>query len=122
MKTQLNHKHDFVAHLVGHFADAWHSARSATKCSMKCATKCFALGSLVLLLLPQPLLACSACFGKSDSDLAKGMNMGIFALLGVVAVVLGGIASFFVYLGRRAGAQAASAQNLSDQSADKTAQ
>ena len=24
--------------------------------------------------------ACTACFGKSDSNMAKGMNMGIFAL------------------------------------------
>jgi hypothetical protein len=74
---------------------------------------------MVLAAAPDSLLACSACFGKSDSNLAQGMNMGIFALLGVVAVVLGGIASFFVYLGRRAGAQAAS-HNLSE--SDKTTQ
>ena len=68
----------------------------------------------VLAAIPQPLVACSACFGASDSDMAKGMNMGIFSLLGVVVIVLGGIAAFFIYLVRRAGAQAASAQPLSE--------
>ena len=61
---------------------------------------------ILFVTLPQPVLACSACFGASDSELAKGMNMGIFALLAVIVVVLGGIASFFIYLARRAGAHA----------------
>lgn len=46
--------------------------------------------------------ACAACFGKSDSKLAEGMNAGIFALLGVVGSVLFAIAGFFVYIVRRA--------------------
>ena len=54
-----------------------------------------------LVLLPQPLLACAACFGKSDDSLARGMNMGIFALLFVVVSVLAGLASFAVFLARR---------------------
>lgn len=45
--------------------------------------------------------ACTVCFGKSDSDLAKGMNMGIFALLLVITSVLCGVAGFFVFLARR---------------------
>lgn len=53
----------------------------------------------------QNAMACAACYGKSDSDLAHGMNWGIFALLLVVTFVLGGIASFFVYIARRAAAQ-----------------
>ncbi|MBM3879639.1 MAG: hypothetical protein FJ387_07945 [Verrucomicrobia bacterium] len=51
--------------------------------------------------------ACATCFGQSDSALAQGMNFGILTLLGVVAVVLSGIAGFFVYLGYRARALAA---------------
>ena len=50
---------------------------------------------------PRPALACATCFGKTDSKLAEGMNMGIFSLLVVVVCVLGGIASFFVYLAKR---------------------
>jgi maltodextrin utilization protein YvdJ len=33
--------------------------------------------------------------------MAKGMNLGILSLLAVIGVVLGGVASFFVYLGKR---------------------
>jgi len=47
-------------------------------------------------------MACSACYGQSDSALAKGMNWGIFSLLGVVVAVLGGISSFFFVMARRA--------------------
>ncbi len=39
--------------------------------------------------------------------MAKGMNWGIFSLLGVVVVVLGGIAAFFVHLAKRSAALAA---------------
>ena len=76
--------------------------------------KLFACCCLLALAMPQSLLACAACFGASDSNQAKGMNMGIFALLGVIVVVLGGIASFFIYLARRASAQAVAAHNLSE--------
>ena len=62
--------------------------------------------SLILCLLSgpltTPLLACATCFGRSDSALAEGMNMGILFLLGVIGVVLGGIASFMIFLARRA--------------------
>ena len=58
------------------------------------------------LLNADRALACSACFGKSDSALADGMNWGIFSLLAVVIFVLGGIASFAVFLARRAAAEA----------------
>jgi hypothetical protein len=47
------------------------------------------------------LLACAACYGKSDSPLALGLNWGIFSLLGVVIFVLGGFAGFFIYLVKR---------------------
>jgi hypothetical protein len=50
---------------------------------------------------PNAALACAACYGQSDSPMAQGMNWGIFSLLGVVVLVLGGVASFFVYLARK---------------------
>ena len=46
-------------------------------------------------------LACAACYGKSDSPMAWGMNAGIFTLLVVVGVVLSGITGFFVYIAKR---------------------
>jgi hypothetical protein len=50
---------------------------------------------------PSPLFACAACYGKSDSALAIGMNWGIFTLLGVVLTVLTCIAVFFVHIVRK---------------------
>jgi hypothetical protein len=54
-----------------------------------------------LVLAPDVVLACAVCFGKSDAPMARGMNMGIFTLLGVITAVLLGVASFFVFLARR---------------------
>ena len=48
------------------------------------------------------VLACSVCFGQSDSPMAIGTNMGIFLMLGVTAVMLASFAGFFLYLMRRA--------------------
>jgi hypothetical protein len=61
------------------------------------------------LAQPASLLACAACYGKSDSPLAQGMNWGIFSLLGVIVPVLGGIAAFFIFMARRAAAVSAAA-------------
>jgi hypothetical protein len=60
------------------------------------------LGTATLAGLPPSAWACAACFGRSDSKLAEGMNMGIFSLLLVVLLVLSGVAAFFIYLARRA--------------------
>jgi hypothetical protein len=56
-----------------------------------------------------PVLACAACYGKSDSPLAAAMNWGIFSLLGVVVSVLSCFAAFGVFLVRRAASVNASA-------------
>jgi hypothetical protein len=51
---------------------------------------------------PRAALACPVCFGQNDSPMATAINMGIIAMLVVVAGVLGAFASFFIYLMRRA--------------------
>jgi hypothetical protein len=51
-------------------------------------------------------LACAACFGKSDSAMARSLNASIFTLMGVIGTVLVGAASFFVFLAKRAAANA----------------
>ena len=56
-------------------------------------------------LAPSPLFACAACYGRSDSPLASGMNWGILTLLGVVLTVLTCIALFFVHVVRGEKAQ-----------------
>lgn len=56
---------------------------------------------LAFLANPDSIRACAACYGQSDSPMAHGLNWGILSLLVVVVLMLGGIASFFVYLARR---------------------
>jgi hypothetical protein len=56
---------------------------------------------LWVVLCPHSLWACAACAGQSDSPMAQGMNWGIMSLLAVITCVLGGITTFFVYIGKR---------------------
>jgi hypothetical protein len=60
--------------------------------------------ALGLVFHSNSVFACAACYGKSDSPLAAGMNWGIFSLLAVVGCVLSGVASFFVFLARKSAA------------------
>jgi hypothetical protein len=62
----------------------------------------WALSALAVLGSSPSAHACAACFGRSDSPMAKGMNAGIFVLMAVIGMVLAGVASFFVFLSRRA--------------------
>jgi len=65
---------------------------------------CAMLSVAFVLLSEAPALACSACFGKSDSAMARSLNASIFTLMGVIGTVLIGAASFFVFLAKRAAA------------------
>jgi len=47
-------------------------------------------------------MACPVCFGDSNEPMALATNMGIWFMLGIVAVMLSAFASFFIYLIRRA--------------------
>ena len=59
-----------------------------------------ALCALLTLATPRVALACPVCFGQNDSPMALAMNMGIFAMLGVVVAVLAAFAMFFIRLAR----------------------
>jgi hypothetical protein len=59
---------------------------------------------LIVASVPQMASACAACYGKSDSNLAKGFNWGVLSLLFVVLCVLGGIGAFFVHVAKRSAA------------------
>jgi hypothetical protein len=54
------------------------------------------------LAAPRAAFACPVCFGDNNSPMAVAMKMGIIFMLIIVAGVLGGFASFFIYLIRRA--------------------
>ena len=45
--------------------------------------------------------ACAVCLGGADSTMTDGMNNGILALLGVIAVVQGGFVALFISIRRR---------------------
>ena len=65
--------------------------------------------ALCLTAMPRSASACSVCFGDPTSPASKGLAWAVFALLGVVFVVLGGFTAFLIFLARRASAaQAAS--------------
>jgi hypothetical protein len=76
--------------------------------------------TLGILAAPRVALACPVCFGDNDSPMAVAMNMGIMAMLVVVAGVLGAFATFFIYLIRRANqiertAEAAATDRVAEQ-------
>ena len=57
---------------------------------------------LGVLLIAQPALACSVCYGDPDSAMSQGAKAGVLVLLGVVGVVLLWVASLLLFWGRRA--------------------
>lgn len=76
-----------------------------TRASLRPVTACGQLGRFGLAglcLMPGSAWACATCFGNSDEAMARGMTMGILALLVVVTFVLGGLAAFGIFLARRA--------------------
>ncbi len=60
------------------------------------------LACLGVLLSSQPALACSVCYGDPNSAMTQGAQAGVLVLLGVVGVVLTGIASLLIFWMRRA--------------------
>jgi hypothetical protein len=69
------------------------------------------LAFLAIAAVPDSARACAACYGKSDSPLAEGVNWGILTLLVVVTAVLGGFVTMFAYFARRAAAMAANVES-----------
>ncbi len=60
------------------------------------------LVGLAALLTAQPVLACSVCYGDPNSAMTQGAQAGVLVLLGVVGVVLTGLASLLIFWMRRA--------------------
>jgi heme/copper-type cytochrome/quinol oxidase subunit 2 len=48
------------------------------------------------------LFACPMCFGAQESSLIDGAKLGVLVMLGVLLVVQGAFAYFFLYLRKRA--------------------
>ena len=60
-----------------------------------------ALAALVATLAPAAARACAVCFGAADSKMTEGMNAGILALLGFVALVQVGFVAMFLRIRHR---------------------
>ncbi len=60
------------------------------------------LACLAALLSAHPGLACPVCIGDPRDPLSRGLQAGVLVLLGVVAVVLTGLASLLLFWIRRA--------------------
>ena len=60
------------------------------------------LACLAVLLSAAPALACSVCYGDPNSAMSQGAKAGVLVLLGVVGVVLTGVASLLIFWMRRA--------------------
>ena len=54
-----------------------------------------------LLLVPQIAGACAVCFGGPDSPPSKGLTVAVLFLVGVIVMVLAGVALFAVSMLRR---------------------
>ena len=60
------------------------------------------LACLGALLSAAPALACSVCYGDPNSAMSQGAKAGVLVLLGVIGVVLTGLASLLIFWMRRA--------------------
>jgi hypothetical protein len=58
--------------------------------------------ALLVSLVPLDLLACAVCFGDKNSQMGKAADAGVLTLLFIIMAVLVGVATFFIYLIRRA--------------------
>ena len=54
------------------------------------------------IVVPRVALACAACYGAPDAAQTRGMNFGIFTMLGVTGGVLGGFGAMIFCFARRA--------------------
>ena len=61
----------------------------------------FVVLAVLLLWSSSQASACAVCLGDADSAMTEGMNNGILALLGVIAVVQGGFVALFISIRRR---------------------
>lgn len=49
--------------------------------------------AILILACAAPAQACSVCFGDPNSSMSQAAVRGVFVLLGVIGLVLGGIAT-----------------------------
>lgn len=55
-----------------------------------------------LLPLQRAVLACSVCYGEAEGPMIDAARMGVYLLFGLILLIQGSFAGFFIYLWRRA--------------------
>ena len=63
---------------------------------MRTALKLMSMAFVIAFLAAEPVFACPVCFGANDSQMAKGLNMGIWVLFGITALMLTLFGSLFL--------------------------
>jgi heme/copper-type cytochrome/quinol oxidase subunit 2 len=56
----------------------------------------------VLIAGNSTLFACPACFGAEETSMIDGTKLGVLVMLGILLVVQGAFAAFFLYLRKQA--------------------
>ena len=69
---------------------------------MKAQRGIFAVVVVALLLAPSIVSACPVCYGAPDEPMTKGVNNGVWVLLGLVGFVQFGFVAMFWSFWRRA--------------------
>jgi len=70
--------------------------------SARQARALIAAAIIIILGGGSTLLACPMCFGAEETSMIDGTKLGVLVLLGILLVVQGGFAAFFLYLRKRA--------------------
>ncbi len=60
-----------------------------------------AAAAALLALGPRAAAACAVCYGAAGSPMVDGMNNAILVLLGIVALVQGGLVALFFAIRQR---------------------
>jgi hypothetical protein len=82
------------------FASAWQARLRVA--SARQARALTAAAIIIILGGGSTLLACPMCFGAEETSMIDGTKLGVLVLLGILLVVQGGFAAFFLYLRKRA--------------------
>jgi hypothetical protein len=78
------------------------AARSARLAPLRVLKTVVITAAAVFIAGGTKLLACPMCFGAQESSLIDGAKLGVLVMLGVLLVVQGAFAYFFLYLRKRA--------------------
>lgn len=69
--------------------------------ALRLAARCGAV-ALIGMVQAAPLLACPVCFGDPSNAQTKGTRVAVFFLMGLTALMVGGVSWLFLRIARHA--------------------